>query len=88
MDKKKEKQTERTFKLAHQILSLTGISFERKSIIGFAELTIVPTREGLRTIRLNAKQCRIYKVMLNDTYEAPFQYFDPFMDICQDEPET
>lgn len=88
MKDKKEKQSDRTFKLAHQILSLTGISFDRKSIIGFVELTIVPTREGLRTIRLNAKQCRIYRVVLNDTHEAPFQYFDPFLDICQTDEKT
>jgi transcription initiation factor TFIID subunit 2 len=47
------------------------------------ELTIVPTRDNLRTIRLNAKQVRIYRVVLNDTYEATFNYFDPFLDICQ-----
>jgi transcription initiation factor TFIID subunit 2 len=68
---------------AHQILSLTGISLEQKSIIGFVELTIVPTRDSLRTIRLNAKQMRIYRVVLNDTYEASFNYFDPFLDISQ-----
>lgn len=68
---------------AHQIVSLTGISFQRKSIIGFVELTIIPLRDTLRLIKLNAKQCRIYRVCLNDTYEAPFQYFDPFLDICQ-----
>jgi len=68
---------------AHQILSLTGISFQRKSIIGFVELTIIPLRDTLRLVKLNAKQCRIYRVCLNDTYEAPFQYFDPFLDICQ-----
>ncbi|KAI4499551.1 hypothetical protein M0802_005447 [Mischocyttarus mexicanus] len=68
---------------AHQIVSLTGISFARKSIIGFVELTIVPLRDTLRLVRLNAKQCRIYRVCLNESYEAPFQYFDPFLDICQ-----
>ncbi|XP_004530837.1 transcription initiation factor TFIID subunit 2 isoform X1 [Ceratitis capitata] len=73
----------RPFKLAHQIVSLTGISFERKSIIGAVELTIVPTKENLRLIRLNAKQCRIYRILLNDVCEAEFYYFDPFMDICQ-----
>ncbi|KAH0952770.1 hypothetical protein HN011_011355 [Eciton burchellii] len=67
----------------HQILSLTGISFQRKSIIGFVELTIIPLRDVLRLVKVNAKQCRIYRVCLNDTYEAPFQYFDPFLDICQ-----
>ncbi|CAH0692502.1 unnamed protein product [Chilo suppressalis] len=78
----------RPFKLAHQILSLTGISFERRSIIGFVELTVVPLKDNLRYIRLNAKQCRIYRVCLNDQYEANFQYCDPFLDICQADPNT
>ncbi|XP_072381444.1 transcription initiation factor TFIID subunit 2 [Diabrotica undecimpunctata] len=78
----------RPFKLAHQIVSLTGISFERKSIIGFVELTVVPLRDNLRIIKLNAKQCRIYRVILNDHYEAHFQYFDPFLDVCQSDTET
>lgn len=100
------------FYTAHQILSLTGISFERRSVIvsickmflvwgyflnespkilffqGFVELTIVPLKDNLRYIRLNAKQCRIYRVCLNDQYEATFQYFDPFLDICQSDPNT
>lgn len=88
-------------------MSLTGISFERKSIIvsitvklikkitliqttfqGFVELTVVPLRDNLRVIKLNAKQCRIYRVILNDDYEAHFQYFDPFLDVCQSDTET
>ncbi|GJQ75752.1 putative zinc ion binding protein [Trypoxylus dichotomus] len=73
---------------AHQILSLTGISFERKSVIGFVEFTVVPLRDNLRHIKLNAKQCRIYRVVLNESYEAQFQYFDPFLDICQGDTET
>ncbi|KAF7285639.1 hypothetical protein GWI33_010292 [Rhynchophorus ferrugineus] len=80
--------TIRPFKLAHQILSLTGISFERKSIIGFVELTVVPLKDSLRVLKLNAKQCRIYKVFLNDHYEAHFQYFDPFLDVCQFDNDT
>jgi len=50
---------------------------------GFVELTIAPLRDNLRNIKLNAKQCRIYRVIINDAFEAPFQYFDPFLDICQ-----
>ncbi|KYQ58343.1 Transcription initiation factor TFIID subunit 2 [Trachymyrmex zeteki] len=83
MKKEKTGDNSRPYKLAHQILSLTGISFQRKSIIGFVELTVIPLRDTLRLVKLNAKQCRIYRVCLNDTYEAPFQYFDPFLDICQ-----
>ncbi|XP_055376719.1 transcription initiation factor TFIID subunit 2 [Condylostylus longicornis] len=88
MKKEKNLDTVRPFKLAHQIVSLTGISFEMKSIIGFVELTIVPTRDNMRVIRMNAKQCRIYRIVLNDDIEAPFHYFDPFLDICQDEPKS
>lgn len=55
---------------------------------GYVELTIVPVRETLKYIKLNAKQCRIYKCILNDTYEAEFHYFDPFTDICQKDPTT
>lgn len=43
----------------------------------------MPTKENLRLIRLNAKQCRIYRILLNDVCEAEFFYFDPFLDICQ-----
>ncbi|KAG5887800.1 hypothetical protein JTB14_019391 [Gonioctena quinquepunctata] len=79
---------DRTHFTAHQIVSLTGINFERKSIIGFVELTVVPLKDNLRVIKLNAKQCRIYKIILNDHYEAHFQYFDPFLDVCQSDTET
>ncbi|KAH8257452.1 hypothetical protein KR038_010200, partial [Drosophila bunnanda] len=73
---------------AHQVVSLTGISFERKSIIGVVELTIVPNSENLRLIRLNAKQMRIYSVLLNDVCQATFVYFDPFQDITHKEPKS
>lgn len=55
---------------------------------GFVELTIVPLRDNLKTIKLNAKQCRIYRVILNEHYEAGFHYFDPFLNVCQSDSET
>jgi transcription initiation factor TFIID subunit 2 len=58
-------------------------SFAKLLLQGFVELTIAPLRDNLRNIKLNAKQCRIYRVIINDAFEAPFQYFDPFLDICQ-----
>ncbi|KAH8369988.1 hypothetical protein KR093_001773 [Drosophila rubida] len=78
----------RPFKTAHQVVSLTGISFERRSVIGMVELTIVPNNENLRLIRLNAKQLRIYSVLLNDVCQAEFYYFDPFQDICARDPQS
>lgn len=51
------------------------------------ELTIIPLKNNLKFIKLNAKQCRIYRVTVNDTIEVPFQYFDPFVDITQEKEE-
>ncbi|XP_023325811.1 transcription initiation factor TFIID subunit 2 [Eurytemora carolleeae] len=79
---KKEKET-RHYRVSHQILSLTGINFQTKSIIGCVELTLIPSRDNLKHIRLNAKQLRIYSVCLNGTVEASFQYFDPTLEVCQ-----
>ena len=64
---------------------MTGLNFSTRSLIGYVELTVVPNRDNLKHIRLNAKQLRIYKVALNGTYEASFQYIDPTIKICQDE---
>jgi len=80
---KKEKEVSRHYRLMHQIVSLTGINFQTKSIIGYVELTLVPSRDNLRHIRLNAKQLRIYRVCLNESIEAPFQYFDPTLEVTQ-----
>ena len=53
----------------------------------YVELTIVPSKDNLKYIRLNAKQLRIYRVCLNETVEASFQYFDPTLEVCQGEAE-
>lgn len=49
---------------------------------GYTELTIIPLKDNLRYLSLNAKQIRVYRVCLNDTLEVPFQYYDPFLDVC------
>lgn len=51
-------------------------------------MTIIPSKNKLKTIHLNAKQCRVYRVVFNDTLEVPYEYFDPFLDICQENTET
>lgn len=50
--------------------------------MGYVELLIQPKRSDLRTIKVNSKQSRIYKVSVND-HEAPFQYHDPSLDLAQ-----
>jgi hypothetical protein len=52
---------------------------------GYSELTIIPLKDNLRYLSLNAKQIRIYRVCLNDSVEVPFQYYDPFLDVCPSE---
>lgn len=47
----------------------------------------MPNNESLRLIRLNAKQLRIYSVVLNDVCQAEFVYFDPFQEICYKDPK-
>ena len=113
--KMKKTDASRQMQVVHQIVSLTGINFTTRSIIGFVELTILPLKvilnylswtlfseiksasfdyfhwklnllsfqENLKYIRLNAKQCRIYKVVINGKNEASFQYFDPTLDVVQ-----
>ncbi len=80
----KQDHSARPFQLVHQIVSLTGINFHTRSIIGFVELTLLPARDNLKHVRLNAKQLRIYRVALDDV-EAPFQYFDPTLEVCEGE---
>ncbi|XP_065577950.1 transcription initiation factor TFIID subunit 2-like isoform X2 [Artemia franciscana] len=80
---KTEKST-RPYKLCQQILSLTGINLQRQTLIGYTELHLVPTSDAqFRIISLNCKQCRVYKVVINDNFEAQFQYFDPTLEVCQ-----
>ncbi|XP_054712299.1 LOW QUALITY PROTEIN: transcription initiation factor TFIID subunit 2-like [Uloborus diversus] len=86
--KKVEKSTDsviRPYKLSHQVLCITQINFQRQSLIGFVELTIIPLKNDFRRIRLNAKQIRIYKIAINDVHDAQFNYNDPCLDICQGE---
>ncbi|MGH0148697.1 UNVERIFIED_CONTAM: hypothetical protein FKN15_013567 [Acipenser sinensis] len=51
---------------------------------GHVELTIFPTVTNLNRIKLNSKQCRIYRVRVNDL-EAPFIYNDPTLEVCHHE---
>ncbi|XP_077546800.1 transcription initiation factor TFIID subunit 2-like [Haemaphysalis longicornis] len=82
--KKLEKPHEhqRLYKLSHQVLCITSINFQRQSLIGFVELTLIPTKPDLRWIRINCKQSRVYRIRINDQFECTFQYNDPTLDVC------
>ena len=53
------------------------------NISRYVELSLIPSRDNLKHIRLNAKQLRIYRVCLNESVEASFQYFDPTLEVTQ-----
>uniref|UniRef100_UPI00358F3A99 transcription initiation factor TFIID subunit 2 isoform X2 n=1 Tax=Myxine glutinosa TaxID=7769 RepID=UPI00358F3A99 len=77
-------ESPRPFKLTHQVLCINNINFQKKSLIGYVELTIFPYLASLNKIRLNCKQCLIYRVRVND-YEAAFIYNDPTLEVCHHE---
>ncbi|CAN8025935.1 unnamed protein product [Ixodes persulcatus] len=85
---------QKLYKLSHQVLCITSVNFQRQSLIGFAELTLIPTKADVRWIRINCKQCHIlfflkkkgvYRVRINDQVECTFQYNDPTLEICHNE---
>jgi hypothetical protein len=39
-------------------------------------LTIVPKKSNLKCVKINVKQCKVYRALINDTFEAQFEYYD------------
>eukprot|EP00057_Strongylocentrotus_purpuratus_P009012 XP_011663486.1 PREDICTED: transcription initiation factor TFIID subunit 2 [Strongylocentrotus purpuratus] len=72
---------------SHQILCITAINFNRRSIVGFTELHLLPLRAGVNRIKLNCKQCMVYRVVINDQWDVTktISYNDPTLSICQQE---
>ncbi|KAL5016218.1 hypothetical protein ScPMuIL_005807 [Solemya velum] len=83
MKKEPKADVQRPYKLAHQTLCIRGINFETQSLLGYVELALHPLRPDLRRVKVNSKQCRVYRVCINEQWEAAFQYNDPTLEICQ-----
>ncbi|XP_059158232.1 transcription initiation factor TFIID subunit 2-like [Physella acuta] len=86
MKKDTKPELARLFKVSHQILCINGINFDNKSLVGYVELTVWPTVPDLTEIRINSKQCIIYRVSIDKKWDAEFTYFDPTLNICQGNP--
>ena len=43
---------------------------------GMTEMMLIPTKPNLKKVKLNSKQCRIYKITLNGKWETKFDYYD------------
>ncbi|XP_078698884.1 transcription initiation factor TFIID subunit 2-like [Branchiostoma floridae x Branchiostoma belcheri] len=81
-DKSQDPLLARPYKVSHQTLCITGVNFKHRAIIGYVELTIIPQKSTLSRVKLNSKQCRIYRVTVNGA-EAAFDYSDPTLEVCQ-----
>ena len=81
---KDKKGPNRPYKLIHQLLCIKSINFQRQSLVGLTELTLVPVREFLK-IRLNCRQAKIYKIIVNDSIDVNISYHDPTLEVCQDD---
>ncbi|GAB1607249.1 hypothetical protein Ahia01_001008300, partial [Argonauta hians] len=82
---KKESKYEppRQFKLSHQTLSVTALNFEARSLIGYVELILHPLSTDVYCIKLNSTLCKIYRICIEELWEAEFFYNDPTLEICQ-----
>ncbi len=69
--------TPRQFKVLQQLLCISAVDFEKKSLLGYTELTIIPLKSELEKIFLNCGwEVRIYRVTVDD-FEAKFNRRDP-----------
>jgi len=84
---KDKKGPSRPYKLIHQLLSIKSVNFQKQTLVGLTELTLVPIRETTK-VRLNCKQARIYRVVVNDTIDCNFSYHDPTLDVCQEDSKS
>ena len=69
----------RDFTILRQRLSF-DIDLRHQSVIGRAEITLVPQTKSLRQIRLNCRQCSIQSASVEDK-PATFQYKDPYKNL-------
>ncbi|SJX62832.1 related to TAF2-component of TFIID complex [Sporisorium reilianum f. sp. reilianum] len=73
MSKQRGTAAYRGFTVSHQRVAL-DLSFSG-TVVGFTELTIVPTHRSLRTIHLNCRQASVQSVAVN-SHPAEFSYAD------------
>lgn len=73
MSKQRGTAAYRGFTVSHQRVVL-DLSFNG-TLVGFTELTIIPTHRGLRTIHLNCRQASVQSATVNN-HPADFSYSD------------
>lgn len=77
-------QGEKTYLLAHQNVCITNIDFVHKKLNGFVELHFIPLKPKLSRVRLNAKRCKILKLLAKgsqDYHTCDFTYNDPLLEV-------
>jgi len=79
----------REFKLMHQVLCITSIDLSKKTLYGFVELHILPLNPNLSKVKINSRQCQVYRVSVKGTgfskwLEASFQLSDGAKNVCHE----
>ncbi|CAF4645486.1 unnamed protein product [Rotaria socialis] len=85
MELEELRQVTRSFVLSHQTLCITGVSFDKRCLVGYTELTIHPLVKNFNVIKLNARQLTIYAVTINGERNVKFSYDDPNIQILSDD---
>lgn len=67
----------------HQLLAITDVDFANQRIIGYTELQLKLLQTDVREIYLNCKQCKIFRVTIDDEFDAEFSLVDPLLNVCQ-----
>ncbi|CAF0780491.1 unnamed protein product [Adineta ricciae] len=87
MELEELRQVTRSFVLSHQTLCITGVSFDKRCLVGYTELTLHPLVKNFNVIKLNARQLTIYAVTINGERNVEFSYDDPNMQtFLEDDP--
>lgn len=80
--------------LTHQNVCITDIDFDAKRISGFVELHLIPLKSKLTRVKINAKQCKIKRLLAQGSgrdssyHNCHFTYNDPLLEISQSEPQA
>lgn len=84
-----DKSSDRGYLLTHQTICISSIDFQAKKLTGFVELYFTALKAKVTKVRLNAKQCRISRLLAKGSQEqsiyqiCTFNYNDPLLDITQ-----
>lgn len=86
--------TDKLYVLTHQNVCLTDIDFNLKKVTGFVELHLLLCKNKISRVRLNAKQCKIKRLLAQGSgqqsayHNCHFTFNDPLLEVSQCDSQT